>query len=382
MDVSFQPSFPHQLKDSEEVFELPAESLASYVDLQIEPDSNLVGNRWLTRDGSAFIVAPSHHGKSSLCVALMINFAIGRVVFGFKPVRPLRVLLVESEDDQADMKLFTQVVRVMHLTELERTRLAQNTKPVYVRSISGSRFFKALEQYLANWPADILLINPLTGFYTGSVLDDEAINEFLRIRLNPLMEKHHCAPVIAAHMPKNVISQLADKAWYEWMYTMSGCAALTNWARAMLVFSPTKLQGTYRFVIAKRFRESGWSEAECYFSHQSTSLQLNGSVHEIIQWVPSTDSQIALAMPDKPLKRKPRGQFGPEEVWTKMSPLTEYSRPAWRVWCKEDFNIGSNQADDIRQFLIDNGRIQVIEGQGKGAAKSRTYKKCLDHSNA
>lgn len=358
MDAFIASPIPIASLQQQETITLSGRTSLDYVHMEIPADSNLVGNRWLTRDGSLFIVAPSSHGKSSFAIALMIHFAIGRAAFGLKPAQPLRILLIESEDDDADNKAFVQVLHTMNLSRLELELLETNTRIEFRRDLCGERFFKALNQFLTQYPADAVIINPLTGFYPGSLNDDEAVSRFLRQDLNSVMVNHKCAPIIIAHMPKSQITQLADKEWYEWMYVLSGCASITNWARAILVFVPTIARGTYRFICAKRFAQSGLVQPDFWLSHCTSSFQLNGTNIDIVSWIPATSANIALAQPE-PKKRK--RTYTRIQVWEKMSPLTEYSREQFRLWCKETFSLGSNSSDDIRKALIDEELISVIE---------------------
>jgi hypothetical protein len=166
------------------------------------------------------------------------------------------------------------------------------------------------------------------------------------------MVKQHCSPIIVAHMPKGQVSQLSAKEWYEWMYVLSGCVTLTNWARAILVFIPSKTIGTYRFITAKRPAQSGWIEPEYYFAHSKQNVEINGDDFEIIQWVPATESQISDAQP--PIKEK-KIHITSSLLLSKMSPLTEYSRDSFRLWCSESFNIGSDKADTFLRTLVHEG---------------------------
>jgi uncharacterized protein YoaH (UPF0181 family) len=289
----------------EEKFTLSNRTVPDFIDIAILEETNLLGNRWLTRDGSLFVVAPSGHGKSSFCVQCMINWAIGRPAFALKPPRPLRILMVQSEDDDADMKSFVQCTRTMNLSQDEMDLLHENTRVEFRRDLAGERFFCAIDQFLTQYSADILIVNPLTGFCTVDLKDEIGMNTWLRDRLNKIMEKHGCAPMIVAHMPKGQLNQIKDKEWYEWMYVQSGCVTLTNWARAILVFVPSsELRGTYKFMAAKRPTQSGWTAPEYFFSHSKKHVELNGEDFEVIEWIPSTDSQIAAAFPDSLPKTK------------------------------------------------------------------------------
>jgi hypothetical protein len=333
----------------------------------------LLGNRWLTREGSLFIVAPSGHGKSSLCIQAMICWSIGRVAFGIKPARPLRILLVESEDDDADIKAFVQVLRTMKLSQAEMELLHKNTRIEFRRDLTGNRFFEAIDQFLSQFPSDLLIINPLTGFCTLELTDESAMADFLRARLNPLMVKHRCAPVIVAHMPKGQVATISEKEWYEWMYVLQGCATLTNWARAILVFVPCpKLRGTYRFITAKRPAQSGWVEPEYYFAHSRKEVEVNDETLEIIEWLPASESQIKQAAPEPQIHKI---KVTEEKIHQEMSAIEDYTRESFRTWCKEAFDMGRDTSDDFRAAMIHHGLIKVVEGDGHGAAKSRIFRK-------
>jgi hypothetical protein len=357
----------HQKPDT---FTLSGRSLHDFLDIVIDPGSNLLGNRWLTREGSLFVVAPSGHGKSSFSIQCAIHWALGRVAFGIKPARPLKILMLESEDDDADNSSFVQVIRTMNLSDEELDLLSANTRLEFRRDLSGERFFAAIDQFLDQYQADILLINPLTGFCTIDLKDETEMNNFLRNRLNAVMARHRCAPVIVAHMPKTQVTQIQDKEWYEWMYVLSGCVTLTNWARAILVFVPSNVRGTYRFITAKRPAQSGWLEPEYYFQHSKETIHAEGGNElEVIQWLPASEAQIADAKPEPKIRKtKTHSKVTAEAVYAKMSPITEYSRESWREWCKESFDIGYHQADNLRLSLVHHGRIFQREGKRTGSS--------------
>jgi hypothetical protein len=251
--------------------------------------------------------------------------------------------------------------------------LAANTRIEFRRDLSGNRFFEAIDAFLTQYPADILIINPLTGFCSADLKDETAMNDFLRNKLNAVMAKHHCAPMIVAHMPKGEVAKIDDKEWYEWMYVLSGCVTLTNWARAILVFIPSKTRGTYKFITAKRPAQSGWIEPEYYFAHSKKNVEIGDDDFEIIQWLPATSDQIKQAAPEP--KPRPKIDVTSQLIHQKMSPITDYTRDSFRVWCHETFKMGYHTADTFRSGMVQTGLIEEIEGDGKGAAKSKFFRK-------
>src|SRR4029077_1520802 len=130
-------------REDRERFKLTGRNVLDLLDLKIDPGSNLLGDRWLTRDGCAFVIAPSGHGKSSFSLKAAICWAIGRIAFGIKPSQPIRILIIQSEDDDAESKKFVQLIRKMKLTEEEQRLLRANTHFEYRRDLSGDRFINA-----------------------------------------------------------------------------------------------------------------------------------------------------------------------------------------------------------------------------------------------
>ncbi len=360
-------------------YQLSGRNIADFLDLKIEPATNLLGNRWLTKGSGAFLIAPSGHGKSSISIQLLISFAVGRVVFGIKPPRALRILCAQSEDDDAETKKFAQVIRKMKLTQEELELLKRNTRLEHRNNLTGSEFIKALDDWLTEWPADLVIINPVTGFFLADLKDEEKVAFFLRGQLNSILTKHGCAAFIVHHTPKTNFTKLENMQWYDWMYVMSGCASLTNWARAVLVLAPSKIPGTYRLIAAKRFDEIGWTDREYWFSHSKETSIHDGESVEIISWIPAKEEQISAAKPTPKQKKKIPDL---EEVWKKMSPLEEYSRVRFEQWCRKEFGLGEKKAWSILQNLCDEGLAQVSEEKRPGTNPLKKYRKILQPASA
>ena len=88
---------------------MPISQLAVY-DTSHDPN-NILGKRWLCRGGSLVVVGQSGIGKSSLCMQLMILWALGLPAFNITPVAPLRSLLIQAENDVGDLAEMYQGVR-------------------------------------------------------------------------------------------------------------------------------------------------------------------------------------------------------------------------------------------------------------------------------
>ena len=73
-----------------------------YFDPANDPD-NLIGNRWLTRGSSMIISGGTGIGKSSLMMQVIIRWSLGLDFFGIAPVRPLKIGVIQAENDKGDL---------------------------------------------------------------------------------------------------------------------------------------------------------------------------------------------------------------------------------------------------------------------------------------
>jgi hypothetical protein len=67
-----------------------------------DPDE-LLRFRFLCRRGLLLLCGPTGIGKSSFAMQCMILWALGLPAFGIAPVRPLKSLLIQAENDEGDL---------------------------------------------------------------------------------------------------------------------------------------------------------------------------------------------------------------------------------------------------------------------------------------
>jgi hypothetical protein len=277
----------------QERYKLKGRPLAGYIDLPIDPLTILLGNRYLCQGGGMFIVAPSGIGKSVLSIQMAIQWSVGKSAFGIKPARALRVLIIQAEDDDGDIKEMSQIAKHLQLDQVQMGAFQGNVWMESLNHLSAGSFIDALDSCLDQFPADLVIVNPYTSYLGADIKEDGKNNEFLRNRLNPILTKHKCAAVIIHHTPKTTFQDTTDWKPSDWMYRGAGAACLTNWARAILVIDPTKVYGCYRFIAAKRGKRIGWADpntaSPMYEMHYSHS---NG---DKLLWVPSTADEIGAA---------------------------------------------------------------------------------------
>ncbi|MFT4175027.1 MAG: AAA family ATPase [Luteolibacter sp.] len=229
----------------------------------VEDDPNCVlGKRWLCRGGSLVIVGPSGAGKSTLMTSMMFPWAAGDPWHGISPKRPLRQLIVQAENDEGDIAEMTRgaIAAIRHdwgtpAENPERYRLAnENLKFTRITDVIGEEFCKVLERQIRYHKADLVWIDPLLSYVGDDISKQDVASRFLRNWLNPVLERTGAVVVFIHHSGKPSSDAKARSHWTtgDYAYLGLGSSEITNWARAVMVLSPTKAKGIHRLIFAKR----------------------------------------------------------------------------------------------------------------------------------
>lgn len=229
-------------------------------------DANtLLGKRWLCKGGSCLLVGPSGVGKSSLAMQFAAGWAVGRPVFGISPVRPLKVLVVQAENDEGDLAEQINGVRegmgldVFSSPPPETLDLLRKNL-VFVRDTThtGQRFAEAIRILVEKHRPDIVVFDPLLSFVGGDISKQEVCSQFLRGWLNPISEATGVAWFAIHHTGKPPSDKDARKGWQssDWSYAGIGSSELTNWTRASMVLRQTG-PGAFQLMLPKRGGRAG-----------------------------------------------------------------------------------------------------------------------------
>jgi hypothetical protein len=279
--------------------ELLGGSILSFADAKIDESQTLLGERYLCVGGGMFIVAQSGIGKSTVSIQAAALWACGRSAFDIKPARPLRILIIQAEDDRGDVTEASRMVRRLGLTPSEIAMMDANTWVEQINDVCGEAFIRTVDEILTKRPIDLVIVNPFTAYLGSDEKDTEACTRFLRNQLNPLLSKHRCAALIFHHTPKTNFSRSDDYKPSDWMYRGSGAATLTNWARAYLVIDPCEgAPGVYKFIAAKRGKRIGWSNREPCFEKYFRHAQETG----VILWEPANEGEVSAAKSNRKFK--------------------------------------------------------------------------------
>lgn len=186
-------------------------SLFHYANRKIDHSRTLLGDRWLSRGRAAIIIAPSSHGKSSFAVQLTLLISCGRTAFDLIPPRPLRILIVQAEDDDNDVTEMANMVRRLALTPAEEQLVDRNTLNVCIDDLTGKAFIDQVDQQLKDFPADILLINPISSYVGKDLRDEQTVHEFFRVWLTPILKKHDCGLIGIHHTPNTTYIYISPR---------------------------------------------------------------------------------------------------------------------------------------------------------------------------
>ena len=275
--------------------------------------NNILGNRWLCKGGSLLIVGQSGTGKSSLMMQAAVHWALGRDFFGIKPVKPLRSIILQAENDALDCgESLQDVVAGAYLDSAEIAQLKEHLA-IYRDTVStGTTFTAALKALIIEHKADIVFVDPLLSFAGIDVSDQEQASKFLRHDLAPILLETGAVLVAMHHTGKPKSS--SDKEGHtvaDLAYAGLGSSEFTNYFREVAVLF--RCQGDepiYKFGLTKRRGRADLKDSQGQF--KSEIYIRHAAQKGVIRWEysqPPSQSATQPAQRDsdsRPAKGSPR----------------------------------------------------------------------------
>ena len=220
--------------------------------------NNLIGRRWLCRGGSLLFSGQAGSGKSSLITQLTISWALGKDIWGIKPVRPMRIVILQSENDLGDLsEQWTDVCNALKITHTEHQLLDERVW-IYREAVkTGEAFGQLIEHLVTTHNADILLVDPLLGFAGGDVSKQEFCSHFLRHILQPCLMRTGCA-LVAVHHQNKPPKKKEDQQSMSSTYDFTGSSELANWFRSTAILRREDADlPNFVFKLGKRGNRAG-----------------------------------------------------------------------------------------------------------------------------
>lgn len=301
------PSFLEWLADREAGGLGQEISLASLLSFDAAQDPNLLlgANRWLCRGSSCVWIGQSGIGKSALAMQAAVLWAVGRAFFGIAPVKPLKSLIIQHENDEGDLaEMLRGVIDGLALSTDEMEVLKGNLVIVRNRTHAGAQFVNTFARLIAKHQPDMGWIDPLYVYMGGDISKAEVLTEFLVTGLGPVLEASGVCLHFMHHTPKPPSDTKSRKGWTvtDYSYSGLGSSALTNWVRATMILLGTQTPGIYQLMLGKRGKRAG-----------ATDLQ---NVRTTRLWLAHSDKGICWVQVAEPVEKdaqsgRPAVEFDP-----------------------------------------------------------------------
>lgn len=295
--------------------------VSALLEYPVENDPNsVIGQRYLCRGGSVILVGQSGIGKSSLTAQFALSWACGRDVFGIRPVKPLKILVIQAENDDGDLAEMTAgVLAGMGLDAFSDEFDDIDRNIVFIRDTveTGFAFTERVRRLVDRHRPDVVFLDPLLSFVGGDISKQEVCSQFLRNWLNPISEQSGCIWFCIHHTGKPPGDGKARASWTDndWAYAGMGSSELTNWARAVMVLRDVG-QGHFKLTMAKRGKRAG-------------AVHLDGQPTTSI-WLKHADKGICWIQVEEPEEPEPEprerrsgGKSGRPKAEVALGPVTD-----------------------------------------------------------
>ena len=324
--------------------------------------NTLLGNRYLCRGGALLIPGPTGIGKSSFAYQAGILWALGKPFHGIRPSRPLRVLIVQAENDDGDVaEIRNGVFRGLNLTDDEQAEACRQIQVVCETVATGLDFIALLEQLVAKYKPDIVIIDPLFAYCGCNVSDQEHISQFLRNGLNPILQQGKCGLVLVHHTNKPAQGrEKADWKAGDFAYLGSGTAEIANWARAVIGIRSIGSHKVFEIVLGKRGKRAGLvdDEGEPIYSFYAKHAAVG------ICWEPASDDD--LAAPGKTTRP------GKDAVLALIPDEGDIGQ-AKLLNAASDVGVGKNRCRDLLAELLEDHRVYEWRTPRPGTNDAKSY---------
>jgi len=267
----------------------------------------ILGRRWLSRGSACMWIGQSGVGKSALSVQAAIHWGLARAFFGVAPVRPLKSLIIQHENDLGDCSEMLQgvlsgmgVLTASTAGDVAR-ELKRNLVIIRERTHTGANFLPVVRRLIDRHHPDLVWLDPLYTFLGADINNQKECSDFLCGGLGPITEASGACWMMMHHTGKPSADPKSRKGWTktDYSYMGLGSSILTNWPRATCTLLK-RGENLYELQFGKRGRRAGALDLLGQFT---TSVWLEHSDAGIF-W-----RQVAPpAPPDEPAGEGPRGR--------------------------------------------------------------------------
>jgi len=215
-----------------------------------DPD-NLIGQRWLTRGSSMIVSGGTGIGKSSLMMQIVIQWALGKDFFGIAPVKPLKIGVIQAENDKGDLaEAFQGVGFGLNLSGSDMKMLQQQLEFRTEAVRTGDQFLAYARRFIHKSKLDVIVADPLFSYFGGDLSDQGEVSVFLRNKLQPILQETKVAWIWMHHISKAQRKDGEPMTTMELAHAGFGSSELANWAREIAVLAEVGQFKPRRFQLA------------------------------------------------------------------------------------------------------------------------------------
>ena len=267
-------------------------SVSSLFDYPIENDPNaLIGHkrRFLSHGGSWMIIGPSGVGKSTLVTSLCLNAAAGVAWHGLTFRRPLKVLVVQAENDDGDLAEMLRGACASVRNEFQKSQFETMSRNLLFEQVTdkiGEKFTRWLEEIVREAGIDVVVIDPLLSFVGDDISQQKVASTFFRNYLQPVLKRTGAICILVHHTGKPSKDKDSQKGWSDSdsSYIGLGSSEIVNCPRAVSVLLHTSEKGVFLFKNCKRGGRAGMVDQ--FSGAISTDIYLRHGVgSEGSQWL-------------------------------------------------------------------------------------------------
>ena len=215
--------------------------------------NNVLGDRWLCRGHFGMIVGASGLGKSSLIMQASILWGLGREAFGVVPARPLKIIMVQAENDMGDLSEEVRgIVQRLDLSREELKMVNRNCRFITDALNVGQKFIDMADGVLDVYEPDLFIVDPLLHYIGRDVSSQQAVSEFVRHGIGGLAKNYGTTFIAMHHTGKPPSDNNSRANWSnrDLSYLATGSSDLVNFARAVAVLR--EQYGVFELNFTKR----------------------------------------------------------------------------------------------------------------------------------
>lgn len=238
-----------------------------------ENPSALFRNGWLRKGGGVVLTAQSGVGKSVIVLQMSYAWSIGRPCFGIEPLRPLKVGIIQFEDDADEMATFRSSMRrgygIAGWSDKDLLAAERNIhweRDAFVGQ-AGDSFCSRLRAVQRLRRYDLVIVNPLQSCFGADISKNSDVSHFFREGIDPIIKdaENGCGIMFIHHTNKPQKDTNGNRVGMDAAspYEGAGGAEIVNWERAALnIVRCEKVDGFFLLVAAKRHDRLGWIDDE------------------------------------------------------------------------------------------------------------------------